>query len=140
VLSHGRCRRQGQRPKITGPQDVADVVRADLKDLPQETMLVLLLNTAHEVLAVVEVALGGIASVNIDPRLVLGAALAAGAPRLIIAHNHPSGSLQPSTDDDELTRRMGRAATEVGLKLLDHVIIGERGQFYSYETAGRLEG
>lgn len=114
------------------------LLREDLRERAQETFAVVLLNTASEVLGIVEVAVGGIGSVSVDPRLVLGAALAGGAPRMVLAHNHLGSAVNPSVDDDALTARMLRAAAEVGVKVLDHVIIGVEGQSYSYEAHGRM--
>ncbi len=102
-------------------------------------MIVLSMDSTNRVLSAVEVSLGGIAGADVDSRLVLGAALTTGATRIVVAHNHPTGDVRRSLDDDRLTRRLSAAAKTVGLELADHVIVGGRGH-YSYADEGRLPG
>ena len=80
---------------------------------------------------------GGISSTTVDPRLILRRALELYAVSLIVFHNHPSGVLQPSKSDEQLTQRLSQAARTMDIKLLDHVIIGEGGHF-SFADEGLL--
>jgi DNA repair protein RadC len=80
---------------------------------------------------------GGITESTVDIRLLLRHALVAGAPNVILAHNHPSGNPQPSRQDDELTKRLNQACHAVQLRLLDHIIIGDN-TYYSYADEGKL--
>ncbi len=84
-----------------------------------------------------KVSQGGITGTVADPRIILQAALMAGAVSLILPHNHPSGSLTPSRQDDELTKKIKGAATYFDIKVLDHVIITEE-EYYSFADEGIL--
>lgn len=138
TLERGRCRSRGPLPTVHQAEDAVRIVRAEFANRPQESFVILHLNTANQVLAAVEIALGAIGSVMVDPRLVLGSALAAGVPNILLAHNHPSGSVEPSAEDDRLTAALQTAAKAVYVTLLDHVILGENGRFFSYSEAGLL--
>lgn len=137
-LDRGGCRWEGRAPVISTPGDAVALVRKHFSELPQESVLALHLDSASHVVGAVEIALGTIGSAPVDPRLVLGGALVAGGPRLILIHNHPSGSVEPSADDEQLTTRIQEAAKAVGLALLDSIILGEAGSYFSFEAAGRL--
>lgn len=137
-LERARCTPRGPAPTIRRSDDVVELVRGELADRPQEAFLVLHLNSANQAVAIVEVALGSIASVQVDPRLVLGSALAAGVPKLVAVHNHPSGSIEPSVEDEVMTSRLASAARSVGLTLLDHIIVAPHGSHFSFADAGRL--
>lgn len=80
---------------------------------------------------------GGIAGTQVDIRLVLREALIRQTPTIALAHNHPSGSIRPSREDDNLTERLGRACQVMNVRLLDHIIVTD-GNFYSYREQGKL--
>ena len=80
---------------------------------------------------------GGLTQTCIDGRIVFRELLMQNATSYILVHNHPSGSLNPSREDDELTKRINEASDIVGIKLIDHIIIGN-GNYYSYKEQGRL--
>lgn len=109
-----------------------------LTDLPQEEMWVLLLNQAGRVIATENLSRGGISETSVDVRLIMHKAISHLASAIILAHNHPSGSLQPSEQDIALTRRVEQAAQLVGFRLNDHLIIGDDGAYYSFADEGRL--
>lgn len=88
-----------------------------------EDFVVVCLNTAREVLGWVKVASGGIDFSAVDPRVVFGIALQTAATGIIVAHNHPSSSLEPSPEDKRLTRRLKEAGELLGIQVLDHIII-----------------
>lgn len=109
-----------------------------LRDERTECMLVLCLDARNRLVRdPVEVARGGSQSTRVDPISVLMPVAQCGAPALILVHNHPSGSPEPSAQDIALTRALFKACDTVGLRLLDHVIIGD-GRFESLEAAGHL--
>ena len=85
----------------------------------------------------VKVSEGGLTETAIDIRVVGRAALLANATAVAITHNHPSGTLRPSRQDDELTKRMKEGLSTLRLYFLDHVIVTEGG-YYSYAEEGRL--
>ena len=93
----------------------------------REEFILLCLNGAHEVLGWVKLHTGGFNHSPVDLRLVLGIALLTASTAVIIAHNHPSGSLTPSPEDMALTRRLKEAGALIGVNVLDHLILTRDG-------------
>ena len=81
---------------------------------------------------------GGLTSAGLDLRVLFGEVLRAAAPSFAVAHNHPSGSNQPSAEDCRLTSRIADAAHVLGLHFVDHVIVSANGTFYSFADTGAL--
>lgn len=106
--------------------DAAAVVRSSMIGLDREHFRVIMLNTRHEILDIVEVSVGGLASAPVHPREVFKEAVRCSAAAVIVVHNHPSGSPEPSRDDVLITEQLRAAGRLVGIELLDHLIIGER--------------
>jgi len=104
----------------------AAAVCAPMRRLDREHFRVLLLNTRHEILDVVDVSVGGLASAPVHPREVFKEAIRRSAAAVILVHNHPSGHPEPSRDDVLITEQLRAAGRLVGIEVLDHVIIGER--------------
>ena len=102
-----------------------------------EEFKVLLLNRANKVLGIVPISKGGVAGTVADPKLIFAAALKANASSLILSHNHPSGNLQPSQADIQLTRKIKEAGKFLDLPVLDHLIITSEG-YYSFADEGIL--
>ena len=102
-----------------------------------EEFKVLLLNRSSRVLQQYLVSSGGITGTVADPRLILIAALKVGACSIILAHNHPSGNLQPSKADEELTQKIKNGAAFLDIKVLDHLILSSEG-YYSFADNGTL--
>lgn len=102
-----------------------------------EEVKILLLNNANRVLGVYSVSKGGVTGAIADPKLIFSAALKAHATGIILAHNHPSGNLQPSQADINLTRKCKQAGELLEIKLLDHVIISTEGH-YSFADEGTI--
>ena len=103
----------------------------------RESCKVMLLNNDLRCLGIADVGEGGINETLVDIRIVMQAALLANATMIMLAHNHPSGSLRPSSDDDKLTENLSAACKLLYIKLLDHLIITEDA-YYSYQDEGRL--
>lgn len=103
----------------------------------REEFVLLCLNGAHEVLGWVKLHTGGFNQSPVDLRLVLAVALQTASTAIIIAHNHPSGSLEPSQADKEITDRLKRAGDLIGLRVLDHMIL-TRGGYYSFCEHGLI--
>ena len=122
---------------ITSSEHVARWFRVRLKDLPVETVHALLLDTAHHPLAHLCVGKGTWHSCQVDPKTVFSACLEHGASSLILAHNHPSGDPEPSRQDMSLTERLSSAGQLMGIKVLDHIIVGAEG-YFSFAEAGLL--
>lgn len=104
-----------------------------------ELAVVVILDAKNVPLAVYEAHRGGIDSSIVDPRVVFQSAMLMGGSSIIMAHNHPSGDPTPSPEDVALTERLVRAATFLGVRFLDHVIIGRDG-YFSFLDAGLLTG
>ena len=130
---------KGPKAKFTSSADAHDYFRVKMSDMPHEECHLLLLNVKNQFMGHHVVSSGGISESSVDVRLVLRHALIAGAPNLILAHNHPSGNPMPSRQDDDLTMRLQKACQTMGLRLLDHIIIGDD-SYYSYADEGRVNG
>lgn len=128
-----------RRPTVRTPADVAALVGPDMRYLDREHFRVVLLSTRHDVLAVEEVAVGGLNSAVIHPREVFKAAIRWSAAAVILVHNHPSGDPEPSTDDLRITARLAEAGRVVGIEVLDHVVVGD-GRCVSLRERGALGG
>ena len=113
-----------QRPLIQKSADAAEIILPLLSDLNHEVFCVLYLNHANRLLRHEIISSGGITGTVADIRMILKNALLNNANQLIVAHNHPSGNLQPSNADKELTRKLHDASSCMDIKLLDHLIIG----------------
>jgi DNA repair protein RadC len=118
-------------------QDVYDYFYPLLCDLVIEECHVLLLNNMNRVIDSVKVGSGGYTGTMVDIRYVLREALLKRATGLVLCHNHPSGSLKPSREDDKLTRSMAAACSVMNIRFLDHIIFTDR-RFFSYKDEGRL--
>ncbi len=116
-----------RRPVVRAPGDVAAIVAPQLRHLDREHFCAVLLNTRHEVLDVATVAVGGLDSAPVHPREVFKAAIRHSAAAVILVHNHPSGTPEPSGDDLRITARLADAGRVVGIEVLDHLIIGDGG-------------
>lgn len=113
--------------RITCPDDAAPYFFELLSDCPQERVALLALDSSHHPLAVEEVSLGGLSKAIVDPRVVFRKLLRTGAARFLMAHNHPSGDLDPSREDIAVTDRLSQAGELLEIPLLDHLIVaGER--------------
>ena len=95
----------------------------------QEEFKILLLNRANEVLGIYPVSKGGVSGTLVDPKLVFSVALKCNASSIILAHNHPSGNLNPSSSDKALTTKLIKASRFLDIKILDHLIITPEGYF-----------
>ena len=135
ALELGRRRQSApvrERPQITCSQDAYDVIRGELVDLSHEVFKVLLLNRNNRVTKVETISIGGVSGTVVDPKVIFKKALDEQSSGIILSHNHPSGSLDPSDQDIALTERLAAAGRVLGIKVLDHLIISERG-YYSFK-------
>jgi DNA repair protein RadC len=123
----GRLEAPVDQRSVRCPADVAAYLGAELADLAQEQLRVVLLDTKNHVLGTQLVYQGGINATAIRLADCFREAVARGAAAVIFAHNHPSGDATPSPEDIRLTREAGRAAELLGIELLDHVVIARQG-------------
>jgi DNA repair protein RadC len=103
----------------------------------QEEFKVMLLNNSIEVLGIFPLSKGGITACLVDVRLIFACALKANATNIIVAHNHPSGKLIPSSNDIDITQKIKSAGKILDISLLDHIIITTKG-YYSFMEVGQL--
>ncbi len=129
---------QEERPTISSPQDVANLLMSELRDVKQEHFKTLLMDTKNRVLRVVTVTIGILDGSLVHPREVFKEAITASAASIIVAHNHPSGDPTPSREDKAVTLRLVECGKLLGIDLLDHIIIGDN-RFVSLKERGLLE-
>ena len=122
---------------ISGPGDAACFMRGLLRDEAREHFLALYLNAAHHVVSFSLVSLGGATSAPVHAREVFQGALLVGACAVIVGHNHPSGDVQPSPEDVEVTKRLKQAGELLRVPLLDHVLFSETA-YVSFHEQGIL--
>ena len=127
--------RSGDEYRISTPQDVADLVMTEMRDLKKEILKVLILNTKNIVTGTVDASVGTLSSSIVHPRDIFRDAIRRNAASIILIHNHPSGDPTPSGDDINSTKRVKEAGKIIGIELLDHIIIGE-GRFVSLKEKG----
>lgn len=126
-----------ERKQIRCSQDIYSYFHPFMCDLPVEECWVLLLNQASRIIDRVRIGQGGLASTVVDVRCVLREALLKRASSLVLCHNHPSGNITPSREDDRLTQSLFQAANLMNIRMLDHLIVSD-GAYYSYADEGRL--
>lgn len=126
-----------ERLQVRSSEDIYRLFYPLMCDLPVEECWVLLLNQAGKVIDRIRISQGGLASTAVDIRCVLREALVRRAVSMVLCHNHPSGNLRPSREDDRLTESLRQAAVTVNLRLRDHVIVTD-GKYYSYADEGRI--
>ncbi|MCB0547425.1 MAG: DNA repair protein RadC [Phaeodactylibacter sp.] len=126
------------KPQVTCSRDAFNALAPLLLDLPHEEFWILLLNRANRVLGREQVSQGGVAGTVVDAKIVFRTAIEGGATSLILCHNHPSGNLNPSQADIDLTRKLKKAGEIVDVLVVDHLIIGEGGGYYSFADEGMI--
>lgn len=132
ALELGRRRRledASSSDKITSSRTVFTIMQPILGELPHEEFWILYLNNSNKILQKIQLSKGGITGTLVDVRLVLKNALEVGATSIILCHNHPSGTLKPSTSDKEITKKLKTAAESLDIKVLDHLIVTEKAYF-----------
>lgn len=128
------------RPKITSSRTAYEVLLPgwDQNKIEfVEQFKVLLMNTANKVLGIYEMSTGGVAATVVDAKLIFSAALKANASGIILSHNHPSGNLQPSSADINLTKKLDEGGKFLDIRVLDHLIVTPDG-YYSFRDEGLL--
>jgi DNA repair protein RadC len=103
----------------------------------REEFVVLCLDSAHQVLGWVNISSGGLDATTVDPRLVFGIALQTASAAIVVAHNHPSGSLEPSPQDIAMTKRLCAAGELLSIRVLDHFILTRDG-YRSFADSGHM--
>ena len=126
-----------ENKKITSSKAVFELMQPVIGDLKHEEFWVLFLNNSNVVLNKQCLSKGGLTGTLVDTRLVFKPALAQLATGIILCHNHPSGTLNPSTSDKQLTQKIKEAGATLDIKVLDHLIITEKA-YFSFADEGLI--
>ena len=124
-----------ERVVINSPQDVANLLTAEMAALEQEHLKALLLNTKNEVMGIREIYVGNVNTSVVRPAEVFRPAVRDNATAVIVAHNHPSGDPTPSDEDIAITRKLIEAGKMMAVELLDHLVIGSGNRFVSLKES-----
>ncbi len=132
--------KDSERVKVITSRDAADLLRKTWDENKIDFVgqcKLLLLNSSNRVLGIFEASSGGVTGTVVDPKIIFVAALKVNACNIIISHNHPSGNLQPSGADQEITRKIKLGGQFLDIKLFDHIIISSEG-YYSFADEGLI--
>lgn len=127
-----------ENEKLNMPQQVYRFLKAlRLHEEEQEHMIVIILDAGNKIKAYYTVSIGLIDTTPINAMVLYRNAILYGASHIILAHNHPSGSTEPSSEDIRTTDALVKAGKIIGIDILDHIIIGNG--YYSFREAGKME-
>lgn len=128
-----------ERCKIVRVEDAVKIAEESWEGIyHHESFRIMLLDSANQVIGIHTVGVGGAASTPVDVRICLQAALLGNAVSVIALHNHPTGRMWPSENDESLTEKLNNAFVQVGLSMVDHIIVGGGGKYYSFASEGKL--
>lgn len=125
------------RVAVKSPEDISKLLMEEMRYLKKEVFKAVLLNTKNHIIKQVNISIGSLNSSIVHPREVFSEAVRAGCSGLLLVHNHPSGDPEPSREDIETTGRLVSAGGILGIKVLDHVVIGD-GRYISFKEQGLL--
>lgn len=140
ALEIGRRRREGGAQKlnqVSSSRAAYEILFPLIGELPHEEFWILYLNNSNKVIHKAQLSKGGITGTMVDVRLVFKAALEMGAVGMILAHNHPSGTIKPSTADKQITSKLKDAAHALDIKILDHIIVAQD-RYFSFSDEGLI--
>lgn len=126
------------KQKITSAQDIVDIVLPQMRDLKTEVSKVIYLNSDNRIIDIGDAAIGTVNHAAPIIREIVHAALQKFAAAIVCIHNHPSANITPSPEDEKFTRELAAAGRLMGVRILDHIIIGGD-TFYSFAGEGALE-
>lgn len=122
---------------IKSPVEVSTLLMEEMRHLKKEIFKIILLNTKNHIIKYMNVSVGSLNSSIVHPREVFSEAVKVGCSGMLLAHNHPSGDPEPSREDIETTQRLVNAGNILGIKVLDHVVIGD-GRYISFKEQGLM--
>lgn len=125
------------RVTIKSPVEVSSLVMEEMRHLKKEVFKIILLNTKNHIIKYLNVSVGSLNSSIVHPREVFSEAVKTGCSGMLLVHNHPSGDPEPSREDIETTQRLVNAGNILGIKVLDHVVIGD-GKYISFKEQGLM--
>lgn len=138
MLVRDRTAKTKERPMVDNPKSVAAIAAQVIGDSDREHLLAILVDAHGATIAVNTVGIGTLTASLVHPREVFKAAILAQAASIVLVHNHPSGRPEPSDDDKETTRRLCKAGELMGIPVIDHVILGRDGAFWSMKEHGQV--
>nr|WP_330408555.1 DNA repair protein RadC [Romboutsia weinsteinii] len=118
--------------KVKNPWDIYKYYMDSLRYQQKEVFKVVLLNTKNEIISDVEISVGTLNSSLVHPREVFREAIKRSTNKMILMHNHPSGSVEPSNEDKNITTRLMKCGELIGIEVIDHIIIGD-GLYFSFK-------
>lgn len=122
-----------KKAQIKEPNDIVKILMNEMQYEKREIAKIVLLDNKNNILKIKDIAIGGNNFVNIGMKDILSEAVKINAPKIILVHNHPSGSSRPSLQDIDVTRKLEISANMLGIKLIDHIVIG-KGEYTSIKT------
>ena len=125
-----------ERKKISNSQDIYEYMHPMMQDLNTEEAWVLLMNQNFKLIKSARISRGGITETSVDVRIIIKEAVLANATVIALCHNHPSGNIEPSAEDNRITEKVRMACKTMRLHFLDHVIVTDGG-YYSFHDNGR---
>ncbi len=132
-----RTMAENKKESVHSGREIAAYLKAQFQHFKHEVFSVLYLNNANKINHLEIISEGGISGTIADPKIILRKALENDATRIVLCHNHPSGSFKPSRQDEILTAKIKRAAELFDIDLMDHIIVSEEG-FFSFADEGLL--
>ncbi len=136
-LSKRISRERVSKTKITSPQTISALLLEEMRYLKKEVFKTVLLDTKNNVISINNVSVGCLDSTVVHPREVFLDAIKSSSAAIILVHNHPSGEVEPSKDDISITNRIIECGKIIGIKVLDHIIIGN-GNYLSFKEKGYI--
>lgn len=130
-----RAGKENGHYKITSPKDIEKLYMEPLRHMTKEIFMVLVMNTRNEIIRELQISTGSLSETVVHPREVFSEVMKEPAASIILIHNHPSGDSNPSGNDKKTTKRLCEAGKILGIKILDHVIIGN-GNIFSFKENG----
>ncbi len=124
---------------IKSSEDAVRIVSEELANYDREAMCIINLNSKSQPICLSIVSVGTLNYCVVSPREIFKASILANAAAVIAVHNHPSGHLEPSNEDILMAKRLNKAGNLLGIKLVDFVICGEKGDFLSFHHTGMME-
>lgn len=124
-------------PVITSSRDCHALLASDLIDLDHEQFHMLVLNKTHKVIKKLVMSIGGMDATIVDIKLIFKRVLEFGGCAIVVAHNHPSGSLRPSQADIDITKKIKQGCQLLDITMLDHIIVAANG-YYSFADEGMI--
>ena len=124
--------------KIRNPYDAYTLVKNLLEDNDREKFIVACLDTKNQPVNIQVVSIGSLNSAIVHPREVFKIAVLSNASSIICFHNHPSGNINPSGEDENITRRLKECGEILGIGLVDHIIVGDNNEYFSFKENNKI--